>query len=36
METLIFALLALYSIRRQQEPVVTAPKEMQPFNLEAL
>jgi len=36
METLIFALIASYNPRRQQEPVVTEPKEFRPFDLEAL
>jgi hypothetical protein len=36
METLIFALIASYSIRRQQEPVVVEPKEIQQFDFEAL
>jgi hypothetical protein len=36
METLVFALIASYNARRQQEPVVAEPKEFQPFDLEAL
>ena len=36
METLIFTLIASYSARGQQEPVVAEPKEFQPFDLEAL
>jgi hypothetical protein len=36
METLVFALIASYSARRQQELAVAEPEEFQPFNLQAL
>jgi hypothetical protein len=36
METLIFALIASYNAHRQQEPVVAAPEEFPPFDLQEL
>jgi hypothetical protein len=36
METLIFASIASYNARRQQERVVVEPEEFQPFDLQAL
>jgi hypothetical protein len=36
METLLFAFIASYNARRQQEPVVAEPEEFQPFDLQAL
>jgi hypothetical protein len=36
MEILIFALIASFNVHRQQERVITEPKEAQPFDLKAL
>jgi hypothetical protein len=36
METLVLALIASFSARRQQEPVVAEPEKFLPFDLEAL